>query len=293
MAGNKGWQKTKWVLFFLAPGLFGLIVFTLGPIFTSLGLTLFQWDLISPPVFVGLDNFRELFASADFWTALGHTFYFVVGYIPLVLVLALAVALMLNQRLHGLAIYRTTFFIPVVSSWVVISLLGKWAFNPRFGLVNYALKLIGIQGPTWLFSPQWAMPAIILTSVWKDIGFIAVMFLAGLQSIPEQYREASSLDGANRWQHFRLITLPLLSPTTFFALTISLIASFQVFDQVWIMSETGTKQATTVLVQQIVQNAFSYGRMGTAAALSWVLFLFIFAITVVQLQLQKRWVVYE
>src|SRR5215213_5282792 len=150
MAGEGGWQKYKWVVFFLAPGLIGLIMFTLGPIFTSLGLTLFQWDLISPPNFVGLDNFRELFASADFWSALSHTLYFVVGYIPLVIVLALAVALMLNQRLHGLAVYRTTFFIPVVSSWVVISLLGKWVFNPRFGLVNYGLNLLGIQGPAWL-----------------------------------------------------------------------------------------------------------------------------------------------
>jgi multiple sugar transport system permease protein len=137
------------------------------------------------------------------------------------------------------------------------------------------------------------MPAIILTSVWKDIGFVMVMFLGGLQSIPHEYREASSLDGAQAWQHFRWITLPLLSPTTFFALVISLIASFQVFDQVWIMSEAGTKSATTVLVQQIVQNAFSYGRMGTASALSWVLFAFIFIITIFQLRLQRRWVAYE
>src|SRR6185295_17696899 len=167
-----------------------LLLFTLGPILASLGLTLFQWDLISPPIFVGLDNFREVLASSDFWRSLGHTLSFVAGYVPLVMVLALAVALLLNQKVKGLALYRTAFFIPVVSSWVVISLLGKWIFNPRFGLVNYALGLVGIQGPTWLFSPQWAMPAIILTSVWKDIGFVMVMFLAGLQAIPADYREA-------------------------------------------------------------------------------------------------------
>jgi multiple sugar transport system permease protein len=293
MAGESNWRKYRWVLLFLAPGLIGLLVFTLLPILASLGLTLFQWDLITPPTFIGLDNFRELFGSTEFWQALLHTGYFVVGYIPLVLLLALGVALMLNQHVRGLPIYRTAFFIPVVSSWVVISLLGKWVFNPRFGLVNYGLQLIGVQGPNWLFSPQWAMPAIILTSVWKDIGFVAVMFLAGLQSIPYLYREASELDGASRTQHFRFVTLPLLSPTTFFALIISLIASFQVFDQVWIMSETGNKAATTVLVQQIVQNAFSYGRMGMAAALSWVLFAFIFLMTLVQLRLQRKWVVYD
>jgi len=293
LAGERRWRKTGWVLLFLAPSLAGLILFTLGPILASLGLTLFQWDLIRPLEFVGLDNFREIFASGEFWSALSHTLYFVIGYIPLVMLLALGVALLLNQRVRGLALYRTAFFIPVVSSWVVISLLGKWAFNPRYGLVNYALGLVGVQGPNWLFSSRWAMPAIILTSVWKDIGFVMVMFLAGLQSIPHEYREASALDGAQAWNHFRWITLPLLSPTTFFALIISLIASFQVFDQVWIMSETGTKSATTVLVQQIVQNAFSYGRMGTAAALSWVLFAFIFAITLVQLRLQRRWVAYD
>lgn len=292
ITGEYRWRKYGWVLLFLSPGLAGLILFTLGPILASLGLTLFQWDLITRPVFVGLDNFRQIFASADFWIALQHTVTFVAIYIPLVMVLALAVALLLNQKVRGILVYRTAFFIPVVSSWVVISLLGKWVFNPRYGLVNYVLGLIGIHGPTWLFDPNWALLAIVLTSVWKDIGFVMVMFLGGLQAIPADYREASSLDGANDFQHFRAITLPLLSPTTLFALIISLISSFQVFDQVWIMSESGTKSATTVLVQQIVQNAFSYGRMGTAAALSWVLFAFIFAITLVQLRLQRRWVTY-
>lgn len=293
LAGENRWRKTSWVLFFLAPSLIGLILFTLGPILASLGLTLFQWDLIGAPEFVGLQNFREIFASSDFWAALLHTFQFVVGYIPLVLVIALGVAILLNQRIRGLAVYRTAFFVPVVSSWVVVSLLGKWAFNPRYGLVNYVLGLFGINGPAWLFSSQSAMVAIILISVWKDIGFVMVMFLGGLQSIPHEYREASALDGATSWDHFRWVTLPLLAPTTFFALIISLISSFQVFDQVWIMSEAGTKSATTVIVQQIVQNAFSYGRMGTASALSWILFAFIFLITLVQLRLQRRWVTYE
>jgi multiple sugar transport system permease protein len=159
--------------------------------------------------------------------------------------------------------------------------------------LNYLLGGGGLKGPAWLFDPQWAMPAIIITSVWKDIGFVMVMFLAGLQGIPSDYYEAASIDGAGGWQRFLYITLPLLSPTTFFALIISLINSFQVFDQVWIMTGGGPAGATSVLVEQIVKNAFSYSRMGYAAALSWALFLLVFAATIFQMRAQKRWVTYD
>lgn len=293
MVGERGWRKTGWVLLFLLPSLSGLAVFSLTPIVASLGLTLFDWDLLTPPRFIGLDNFSELFTSDDFWAALGHTLYFIAGYIPLVLVLALGLALILNQKLRGIMLYRAAFYLPVVSAWVAVALLWKWIFNPKFGLVNYLLGLIGIAGPGWLFDPNWAMPAIILTSVWKDIGFVMVMFLAGLQGIPADYYEAAAIDGADRWQSFWSITRPLLAPTTFFALIISLINSFQVFDQVWIMSGGGPAGATTVLVEQIVKNAFSYSRMGYASALSWVLFLLVFAATAVQMRLQQTWVSYE
>ncbi len=293
MVGERGWRKTGWVLLFLLPSLSGLAVFSLTPIVASLGLTLFDWDLLTPPRFIGLDNFSELFTSDDFWAALGHTLYFIIGYIPLVLVLALGLALILNQKLRGIMLYRAAFYLPVVSAWVAVALLWKWIFNPKFGLVNYLLGLVGIVGPGWLFDPNWAMPAIILTSVWKDIGFVMVMFLAGLQGIPADYYEAAAIDGADRWQSFWSITRPLLAPTTFFALIISLINSFQVFDQVWIMSGGGPAGATTVLVEQIVKNAFSYSRMGYASALSWVLFLLVFAATAVQMRLQQTWVSYE
>lgn len=293
MVGERGWRKAGWVTLFLLPSLGGLAVFSLIPIAASLVLTLFDWDLLTPPRYIGLDNFAELFASEDFWASLIHTLSFIVGYIPLVLVLALALALVLNQKLRGLLIFRAAFYLPVVSAWVAVALLWQWIFNPKFGLVNYALSLVGITGPGWLFDPNWAMPAIILTSVWKDMGFVMVMFLAGLQGIPADYYEAASIDGAGRWQSFWHITRPLLAPTTFFALIISLINSFQVFDQVWIMTEGGPAGATTVLVQQIVQNAFSYSRMGYASALSWVLFLMVFVATALQMRLQQTWVTYE
>ncbi len=293
MQGDKGLRKVFWLGLFLLPSLGGLALFTLIPILASLGLTLFQWDLLTPPRFAGLGNFARLLRDAAFWRALGHTLVFIAGYVPAVMAIALGVAILLNQRLRGLAFFRAAFFTPVVSAWVAVALLWMWIFNPKFGLVNYFLGLVGIQGPAWLFDPFWAMPAIIITSVWKDIGFVMVMFLAGLQGIPQEYYEAAALDGAGPWRRFLHVTLPLLSPTTFFALTISLINSFQVFDQVWIMTGGGPAGATSVLVQQIVNNAFRYGRMGYAATQSWILFALVFATTLVQLRLQRRWVIYD
>ncbi len=293
MVGQRGIRYLGWVSFFLLPSLIGLTIFTLIPILSSLGLTLFEWDLLTPPRFVGWGNFQRLIHDQNFQVALAHTLYFIVGYIPLVMVIALGVAVMLNQKLKGVILLRTAFFIPVVSAWVAVALLWMWIFNPKFGIVNYLLGLVGVQGPAWLFDPQWAMPAVIITSVWKDIGFVMVMFLAGLQGIPTEYYEAAAIDGAGGWQRFCHITLPLLSPTTFFALIISLINSFQVFDQVWIMTGGGPAGATSVLVEQIVKNAFSYSRMGYAAALSWVLFLLVFSATAFQMRLQKHWVTYD
>lgn len=293
MAGEKGLRKLYWLGIFLLPSLVALSIFTVIPVLSSLALTLYEWDLLTPPQFVGLANVNRLIHDRGFWEALAHTLYFIVGYVPLVMIIALVVAVILNQRLRGFLFFRAAFFVPVVSAWVAVALMWKWIFNPKFGIFNYVLGLLNIQGPAWLFNPQWAMPAIIITSVWKDIGFVMVMFLAGLQGIPGDYYEAAAIDGANGWQRFFSITLPLLSPTTFFALIISLINSFQVFDQVWIMTGGGPAGATSVLVEQIVKNAFSYGRMGYASALSWVLFLLVFTATIIQMQIQRYWVTYD
>ena len=200
---------------------------------------------------------------------------------------------MLNRKLKGIVIFRGIYFLPVISSWVAVSIIWKWLLNSQYGIVNYILSLVGITGPSWLQDPKWAMPAIIIASVWKDIGFVLVMFLAGLQGISEDYYEASNLDGASPWQQFIKITLPLLAPTTFFVLLISLINSFQVFPQVWIMTEGGPAGATSVLVEQIYKNAFRYFKMGYASALSWILFAIIFTVTIILNKLQKRWVGYD
>jgi multiple sugar transport system permease protein len=288
IVGERRVARVSWIALFLTPGLLGLMIFTIGPIIVSLVLTLFEWDLLTSPRFVGFDNFSRLWRDAEFWAALRHTLLFLVGYVPLVMITALAVALALNERLRGITALRTAFFIPVVSSWVAVALLWTWLFNPKYGLINYLLQMSHITGPGWLFDRHWAMPAIILTSVWKDLGFVMVLFLAGLQAIPKDYYEAASLDGAGAFERLRSITLPLLGPTTFFVTIISIINSFQVFDQVWVMTEGGPSGATTVLVERVVKHAFSYGEMGYAATISWVLFALVFVVTVVQLRWQRR-----
>jgi len=293
MAGDKGLKKYFWVLFFILPSLLGKLIFTVFPMLTSLGLTMFEWDLLTTPEFVGFENFKYLFTNPTFWQSLLHTLYFIVGYVPIVIVLGFGVALLLNQKIKGRSFSRAAFFTPVISSWVAVSLLWMWIFSPKYGILNYLLGLFSITGPNWLYDTQWAMPAIIITSIWKDIGYIMIMYIAGLQNIPDEYYEAAALDGAGRWQKLIHITFPMLSPTTFFALMISLINSFQVFDQVWIMTQGGPANSTTTLVQQIVMNATRYGRYGYAAAISWILFLIIFGFTVLQNHLQKRWVFYE
>lgn len=295
MAGENSFRKYLWVVFFISPSLLGLMVFMVLPMLASLGLTFMDWDPLLPTrfSFAGFNNYQLLLQDKTFFSALFHTLYFIAGYIPLVLALGLGVATLLNQKLKGLAVFRGAFFIPVVSAWVAVALLWTWIFNPQYGLLNYVLGLARIQGPAWLFDPNWAMPAIIITSVWKDIGFVSILFLTGLQNIPDEYYQAASIDGAGAMQKFFRITLPLLGPTTFFALIISLINSFQVFDQVYIMTGGGPAGATTVLVERIVNHAFRYGRMGYAATISWALFLLVFAVTLFQTRLQKRWVSYE
>lgn len=288
MVGDRGWRKALWVVLFVVPGFSALLLFVVGPILASLVLTAYEWDLLTSPRFIGLDNFRRLWSDEEFWAALRHTLTYIVGYVPLVMVIALLLALALNSRMPALGLVRTAFFMPVVSSWVAVALLWTWIFNPHYGLVNHGLDQIGITGPGWLYDRQWAMPAIIFTSVWKDLGFVMVVFLGGLQAIPKDYYEAASLDGANAIERLRSITIPLLAPTTFFVAVISIINSFQVFTQVWVMTEGGPSGSTTVLVERIVKHAFSYGEMGYAAAISWVLCMIVLAATVVQIGLQRR-----
>ncbi|HNQ98695.1 MAG TPA: sugar ABC transporter permease [Trueperaceae bacterium] len=285
---ERGWRRAGVLALFLGPSLIGLLAFTVGPMLTSLGLSFTNWDLLTPAKFVGGANYQRLISDAEFWHTLKNTLTFLLGYVPLVMCIGLLVAVLLNSAIPLSHAFRVMYFVPVVTSWVAVALVWKWLYNPVYGLVNNALSAIGVAGPAWLFDPNWAMPAVILTSVWKDTGFVMIIMLAGLQGIPREYYEAASIDGATRAQSLWSITIPLLAPTLVFCLSISLIGSFQVFDQVYVMTDGGPAGATMVLVERIVSHAFSYSRMGYASALSWVLFLIIFVVTVVFYQL-RRW----
>ena len=293
MVGDRGWRKAGVVAAFLAPSLVVMLAFWIGPMLGTVWVSLQDWNLIGTASFAGLDNYVELAHDTDFHAAVGHTLLYLGLYLPLVLVLGLAAALLLDAALPAMNLFRAIFFLPVISSWVAVSLLWKWILNPANGVLDQALSKVGIEGPGWWTSPEWAMPAVVFASVWKDLGFVAVILLAGLQAIPVDLKEAAQLDGAGAWRRLRSITLPLLSPSLFFVTVISIINGFQVFDQVWVMTGGGPAGATSVVVEQIVKYAFSYGRVGYASAMSIVLFGIVMLVTLAQLRLQKRWVHYD
>ena len=292
MVGDRGLRKVALVSLFLLPALIPLIVFRIFPMIASMWVSLTEWNLLRPWEFVGLDNYAKILANPYFHKALLNTLYYMVGYLPLVLIGALIVAVLLNSRLKGVAFFRGIYFLPVVTSWVVVALLWKWLLSPEGGIINYLLSLVGIAGPGWWTDPNWAMPSIIIASVWKDLGFNMLILLAGLQSIPEHLYEAARIDGASKWQRLRHVTLPLLTPSILFVMVLAMIGAFQVFDQVWVMTEGGPAGATTVVMEQVVRSAFRYGLMGEASAMSWVLFAIILVFTVVQLKFQRKWVHY-
>ncbi len=279
---------------FLLPNLLGFLTFTFLPVVAALLISFTNWDLLRPPEWIGLRNYVRLTQDPLFHRVLLNTTLYVLGTVPVQMAIALLVAMALNERIPGRLLFRTAFFMPVVASTVAVALVWRWIFHADFGLLNSALFMIGIDDPpNWLSSTRWALPAIIIMSIWQQIGFSMVLFLAGLQSVPTQLYEAAKIDGANSVQRFWHITLPMLSSTTFFVLVISIINSFQVFDQAFIMTEGGPANATNTLVFNIYRYAFQFFQMGYAAAMAWVLFAIIFVVTLVQFRYQKRWVHYD
>lgn len=275
---------------FLAPSALPLLLFSLVPMGASAWISLHDWNLLTPMSWVGLDNYVDLLRDPQTGRAFANTLLYIAGYLPLVYVGGLVLALALNSRMRGRTFFRAVYFLPVVTSWVVVSLVWKWLLSPSGGLVNTLLGAVGLPEPGWWTDPTWALPSVILASAWKDLGFVTVILLAGLQAIPQEYLEAAAVDGAGAWRRFRHIVLPLLSPTTFFVVVISLINGFQVFDQVYVMTGGGPAGASEVVVLQIFDLTFRYGRAGDAAALSWLLFALVLVVTALQLRLQKRWV---
>lgn len=299
--GNGLLVTRRTILLFLLPSMAGLLVFYLVPLGASFLLSLTRWDGLTrlggsgglPPI-IGLDNYARVLSSAEFWQVLGNTTYFIALYLPGMLAGSLAVALLLSRDVRGIGIFRVIYYIPVLTSWVAGALVWRWLLSPRYGPVNAVITALGLPAPGWLYDPAWAMPAVVLASVWKDVGFFGLIFLGGLQSIDGSLYEAAEIDGAGAWYRFRRITLPLLSPVTFFITVVALINSFQLFPQIMVMTDNaGPQGATRVLLERIYTYAFRYYEMGFASAYSWVLFAVIFLLTALQFRAQKTWVHYE
>lgn len=279
-------RATAVAYLFLLPAATILFVFHIYPVLYAGWLSLYKWNMISPNrEWLGLQNYVDLFRDPLFLKSLWNTVYYVVGSVPTGMILALAIAVLLNTKIRGLGIYRTIYFLPVVTAINAVAIIWMWIYAPdAYGLLNGVLGWFGISPKQWLLTPELVMPALIIMSVWKGLGYNVVIFLAGLQNIAPEYYEAAAIDGANAWKRFRHITLPLLSPTTFFILIISIIGSFQVFSQVYIMFPDGggPLNSALVVVLYLFQNAFIYYQMGYAAAMAYVLFFIIFALTMLQ-----------
>lgn len=284
-------ERAAWL--FLAPSLVLFAIFTAIPVISAFFISFTQWNLFNEVTWVGLGNYLELAKDEIFAKVLGNTAYFVLVSVPVQIVLALLCALVLNRGIKGQTFFRVVYFLPVVTSTIAAALVWAWLFNSNFGLINAALSLVGVTDlPKWMGSTRWAMPAIIIVSIWQNLGYAMVLFLAGLQNIGKDVHDAAALDGATGWDRFWHITLPLLSPTTFFVLVISIIGSFQVFELVLVMTKAGPANATNTLVYYIYQNGFQFYQMGYASAAAMVLFLIVLAFTLVQYRLQRRWVHY-
>ena len=277
---------------FASPWLVGFVLWTLGPMLASLVIAFTEWDLISAPRWIGFANVEAMINDELVGQALKVTTLYAVTSVPLRLAFGLGLALLLNTKISGLRYYRTAFYMPSVLSGVAVALLWRWLFSTEFGLINAFLGYFGITGPSWLGDPSWALPSLVLMSLW-EVGAAAIIYLAGLQGIPTDLYEAAQVDGATGWNRFWYVTLPMMTPVLFFQLVTGLIAALQIFTQAFIMTNGGPNNATLFLLLYLYRNAFEFFRMGYASALAWVLFLYILALTLILFRLSDLWVYYE
>lgn len=302
---RNGWSKKErhYVylgLAFASPWIIGFLVFTVYPFFGSLYFSLTDYDLFSPPRWVGLDNYKQIIADSGFYKSLGNTFFMAFISVPITLTCSLLIALLLNTKVKGINYYRTIFYLPSVIPIVASALLWTWMLNPDFGLINMVLRSLGLPDPAWLLDPRYTKPSLILMSLWGS-GAGALIFLAALQGVPKQYYEAAQVDGANWWHRFWRITVPALSPIILFQLIMGLIGAFQIFTESYILaggkveggkSLGGPDQSLLFYAVNLYQEAFVYLKMGYASALAWILFLIVLLITFVLLKTSGRWVYY-
>jgi multiple sugar transport system permease protein len=277
---------------FIAPPVLGFLIWVAGPMLFSAWLSLTEWDLLSPPEFVGLSNYQAMFQDPLFWKSLRVTAYFTLVSVPLFQALAFAVALLMNVKVRGILLFRTIYYLPSIVPVVANALLWAWVFNSDFGLLNAALRAIGVPKVLWLQDPSWAMPALITMSLW-GIGGAMLIYLAGLQGVPQQLYEAAEIDGANYWHRFRHITIPMMSPVIFFNLLLGLIGALQTFTQGYIITNGGPQNSTLFYALYLYRRAFTDFKMGYAAALAWVLFAIVLVLSVLVFRYLGRQVYYE
>lgn len=278
----------KWALILLAPNIIGFLMFMLIPVIMTFVLSFTRYDIITAPEFTGLENYIELFKDPIIRQTTKNTVLYSLMVVPIGMCLSLLLAVLLDQKIGLKRFFRAAYFIPAITSMVVVAIVWQWIYNPEFGILNWVLSFFGIEGKRWLLDAKTALPALAVVGIWKNAGYNMIIFLSGLQGISNTYYEAAMLDGATKWQQFRSITLPLLMPTTFFVFVTSVISSFQVFDQVMLMTNGGPGRATSVLAHYLYQNAFKYFKMGYACAIAVLLFAIIMALTVINMRMEKK-----
>ena len=286
-------REAMWAYILISPWLIGFVWLTAGPMITSAVFTFAEYDLLNPLRFIGLQNWRYMFTQDPlFWHSLRVTLTFSVVALPAGLVLGLALALLLNAKVPGLTIWRTVYYMPSVVAGVAVAVLWNQVFNPRFGIINWMLSWFGIKGPGWLQSPDWALPALIIMSLW-GVGGGMIIYLAGLQSIPTTLYEAATIDGASMWQRFSHITLPLITPVIFYNLVIGIIGTFQYFTNAYVMTNGGPANATLFYNLYLYRNTFQYQRLGYGSALAWLLLFIVLVMTALVFRSSSAWVYYE
>jgi len=297
-ARRKRWTAMRreawWGYFFMAPWLIGFIGLTLGPGLASLVLTLTRYNVLRPPEFIGLDNYVQVLTQDElFYPSIARTFYFAALFVPLAIGGSLLVAVLLNSKVNGTVLFRTLFFVPSLVPVVAAAVLWGWLFNADWGIVNQGLRALGIPAPGWFSDRQWALPTLVLMSLWGSVGGTRmIIFLAGLQGVPEELYDAAAIDGANAWQRARHVTLPLMTPTIFFNLILGVIGALQVFTSAFVATRGGPSYATWFIGLHIYKHAFEYFNMGYACTLAWLFAVVIIGLTIIQQRLSSRWVFY-
>ncbi|ACZ43412.1 binding-protein-dependent transport systems inner membrane component [Thermobaculum terrenum ATCC BAA-798] len=277
---------------FMAPAVLGFLLFTLFPMLASFALSFTDYDLLSPPRWVGLANYLQMVRDPFFWQSLKVTTIYAAAGLPLGLTLALAVAILMNQKVPALALWRTVYLLPSVISGVAVAILWRWLFNPEFGLLNVLLGYLGIKGPDWLGSTTWALPSLIIMGLW-GIGGSMLIYLSGLQGIPTELYEAAEIDGAGRLAKLWYVTIPMISPVILFNLVIGLIGAFQYFTEAYVLTGGGPENSTLFYMLYLYRNAFNYFKMGYASALAWTLFMLVLLLTIAVFRTTPMWVYYE